>query len=458
MAQSIKLPDGSFFPLKEGEDPREAMAEASRMYPEAFGRKKGEDKPKEDTKGFKAAAAAGFERLKGESALTAAKLGLMDVEEAEKFQKEKQAAAAKRFTPTQDSFIESPLQNVKELLGSSVPYMVAPAAAGIAALAAPASVAAGVGLLGAGAVSAGQFTGSNLARQMDTGKSLEETSLGTAVAGAIPQALLDTAAMALLPGIGKLFGSVGSKLTIEQAKAIASQTLTRTIADYTAKTGMAMGREGFTEAAQQVIERVQAGLEIDNPEARKEYIDSFIGGAILGGVLAPAGRAMERGGAKRQAAAADRAEALQLSSEQLQKQKAQEEAAAQALETERQSPEYAKSVVAQYDALQKQKQDLIAQKRKIVDASPTADADRAFNAELNQQLRAVAAEIKPLAGEYNRVQPIIQQEAEKARVAVCPHTTTCWNRRKRCQQKRSKPLSQILAGTTSNRLPPPHQN
>jgi hypothetical protein len=86
MAQSIKLPDGSFFPLKAGEDPREAMAEASRMYPEAFGRKKEENKPKEDTKGFKAAAAAGFERLKGESALTAAKLGLMDVEEAEKFQ------------------------------------------------------------------------------------------------------------------------------------------------------------------------------------------------------------------------------------------------------------------------------------------------------------------------------------------------------------------------------------
>ena len=417
MTQYVPLPDGNSVKVREGETPAQAYERAQTMYPESFGIKKEENKPKEDTKGFKAAAAAGFERLKGETALTAAKLGLKDIDKAEAYQKEKQAAAAKRFTPTQDSFIESPLQNVKELLGSSVPYMVAPAAAGIAALAAPASVAAGVGLLGAGAVSAGQFTGSNLARQMDTGKSLEETSLGTAVAGAIPQALLDTAAMALLPGIGKLFGSVGSKLTTEQAKAIASQTLTRTIADYTAKTGMAMGREGFTEAAQQVIERVQAGLEIDNPEARKEYIDSFIGGAILGGVLAPAGRAFERGGAKRQAAAADRAEALQLSSEQLQKQKAQEDAAAQALETERQSPEYAKSVVAQYDALQKQKQDLIAQKRKIVDASPTADADRAFNAELNQQLRAVAAEIKPLAGEYNRVQPIIQQEAEKARVA-----------------------------------------
>jgi hypothetical protein len=416
MARYIELPDGSALKLKEGQSPVEGMMAARQLFPELF---KSEEKPKEDTKGFKAAAAAGFERLKGETALTAAKLGLKDIGEAEAYQKEKQAAAAKRFTPTQDSFIESPLQNVKELLGGSVPYMLAPAAAGLAALAAPVSapVAAGLGLLGAGAVSTGQFTGSNLARQMDTGKSLEETSLGKAAAAAVPQALIDTAAMALLPGVGKLFGSVGSKLTTEQAKAIASQTLTRTIADYTAKTGVAMGREGVTEATQQALERLQAGLELDSPEARKEYIDSFIGGAVLGGTLAPVGRAFERGGAKRQAAAADRAEALQRSSEQLQQQKTQEEAAEKALKEERQSPEYAKSVVAQYDALQKQKQDLIAQKRKIVDASPTADADRAFNVELNQQLKAVTAEIKPLAGEYNRVQPIIQQEAEKQRVA-----------------------------------------
>jgi hypothetical protein len=416
MARYIELPDGSALELKEGQSPVEGMMAARQLFPELF---KKEEKPKEDTKGFKAAAAAGFERLKGETALTAAKLGLKDIGEAEAYQKEKQASAARRFTPTEDSFIASPLQNVKELLGGSVPYMLAPAAAGLAALAAPVSapVAAGLGLLGAGAVSTGQFTGSNLARQMDTGKSLEETSLGKAAAAAVPQALIDTAAMALLPGVGKLFGSVGSKLTTEQAKAIASQTLTRTIADYTAKTGVAMGREGITEATQQVLERLQAGLELDSPEARKEYIDSFIGGAVLGGVVAPAGRAFERGGAKRQAAEFDRAEDLQRRSEQAQQQKTQDEAAAKALEEERQSPEYAKSVAAQYDALQKQKQDLIAQKRKIVDASPTADADRAFNAELNQQLKTVAAEIKPLAGEYNRVQPIIQQEAEKARVA-----------------------------------------
>jgi hypothetical protein len=262
--------------------------------------------PKEDTTGFKAAASAGFERLKGQTALTAAKLGLKDTAEAEAYQKQQEAKAAARFTPTEQGWTEAPFQKFKETLGGSVPYMVAPVAAGAAALAAPVSapVAAGLGLLGAGAVSTGQFTGSNIARQMDEGKSLQEASLGKAVGAAVPQALLDTAAMALLPGVGKLFGSVGSRLTNEQAKAIASQTLGKTVADYAAKTGTAMGREGVTEATQQLLERLQAGLQITDPEARKEYIDSFIGGAVLGGAAAPVGRAFERSGAKKQAESA----------------------------------------------------------------------------------------------------------------------------------------------------------
>jgi phage shock protein A len=410
MAQSIKLPDGSFFPLKEGEDPREAMAEAARKYPEAFGRKKEEDKPKQDTSGFKAAASAGATRLGGEFELLKGKLGVKSEAEAQKEYEAAQKRAQERFTPTEKGFTEEPLLKFRELLGGSVPYMVAPAAAGLAALAAPVSapVAAGLGLLGAGAVSTGQFTGSNLARQMDTGKSLEETSLGKAAAAAVPQALIDTAAMALLPGVGKLFGSVGSKLTTEQAKAIASQTLTRTIADYTAKTGVVMGREGVTEATQQLLERLQAGLEITDPEARKEYIDSFIGGAVLGGVLAPAGRAYERGGAKRQAAAADRAEALQLSSEQLQQQKAQEEAAAQALEAEKQTPEYAIKFTKDYQDLLQQYQD----KRKVL-----KDPGKNATPEEKAVYKEAQAEVSALYAQLGELTPEYRELKDKARIA-----------------------------------------
>jgi hypothetical protein len=308
MAKYLTLPDGSSFEMKEGQTPADAMQAAIRLYPDAFGF--GAEKPRQDTSGLKAAASAGLERLKGQTALTAAKLGFKDIAEAEAYQKQQEAKAAERFTPTEKGWTEAPFLKFRETLGGSLPYMVAPVAAGAAALAAPVSapVAAGLGLLGAGAVSTGQFTGSNIARQMDEGKSLQEASLGKAVGAAVPQALLDTAAMALLPGVGKLFGSVGSKLTNEQAKAIASQTLGKTVADYAAKTGTAMTREGLTEAVQQSLERLQAGLSITDPEARKEYVDSFIGGAVLGGAAAPFGRAFERSGAKKQAEAAQQQE------------------------------------------------------------------------------------------------------------------------------------------------------
>lgn len=311
---SVQGPDGRIYDVEgpAGASESDVLGAVRRQYlmsqPAA---------PTQDTKGFKAAAAAGFERLKGETALTAGKLGLMDAAAAEQYQKEKEAAAQKRFTPTEEGWTEAPFQKFKETLGGSVPYMLAPAAAGLAAVAAPVSapVAAGLGLVGAGALSAGQFTGTNLARQMDTGKTLEQTSLSSAVGAALPQAALDTAAMALLPGVGKLFGSVGSKLTTEQARAIASQTLGKAAMDYTAKTGLAMGREGLTETVQQVLERVQAGLAIADPEARKEYIDSFIGGSVLAGAGAPIGRAFERSGAKAQVREADAQEQAKAAAE-----------------------------------------------------------------------------------------------------------------------------------------------
>jgi len=416
MAQSVQLPDGSWFPLKEGEDPRAAMQEAAKLYPDAFGRKEEAPKSKEDTKGFKAAAAAGIERLKGETALTAGKLGIMGIPEAEAYQKAQEAKAAARFTPTEEGWTEAPFQKFKETLGGSVPYMLAPAAAGLAALAAPASIATGLGLAGAGALSAGQFTGTNIAAQMREGKTLEEASLGKAAAAAVPQALLDTAAMALLPGVGKLLGSVGSKLTTEQAKAIASQTLGKAITDYTLKTGAAMSREGFTETVQQVLERLQAGASITDENARKEYIDSFIGGAVLGGVAAPVGRAFERGGAKTQAAKADREERLLTETAQADEERVvQEKEAAQ-----KQTPEYALKLVSDQQTLEQAKVDLQKQIRKVTKDSLTEAEDKAFNKDINAQLNANAAARNELAPEVSRVKQsgLYQQALEQERVAT----------------------------------------
>ena len=414
MAKALPLPDGTTVAIREGETPAQTWARAQQMYPEAFGNVPEKAKPTQDTTGFKAAASAGATRLGGEFELLKGKLGVKSEAEAQKEYEAAQAKAATRFTPTEKGWTEDPFLKFKETLGGSVPSMALPAAAGLAALTLPVSgpVAAGLGLLGAGAASAGQFTASNLGAQVDTGKTLEEASLGKAVGAAIPQALIDTAAMALLPGVGKLFGSVGSKLTAEQAKAIASQTLARTAADYTAKTGVAMGREGITEVAQQVLERLQAGLEIADPAARKEYIDSFIGGAVLGGTLAPVGRAMERGGAKSQAAAEERKEKLAASAEQ---QRVAAEAAAKE-EAFKQSPDYALKVADDYAAAEKAKADLLAQKRKIVRGSPTETADIAFNTTISKQLQAQAPELKELGAEFARLEPTIKQATEQKRV------------------------------------------
>jgi hypothetical protein len=415
MAKSVQLPDGSWFPLKEGEDPRAALSEAAKLYPDAFGRRE-EPAPKQDTSGLKAAFSAGATRLGGEFELLKGKAGIKSEAEAQKEYEAAQAKAAARFTPTEDSFAESPFLKFRELLGGSLPYMAAPAAAGLAALALPVSapVAVGAGLLGAGAVSTGQFTGSNLAAQMDTGKTLEQTSGAAALGAAIPQALIDTAAMALIPGIGKLFGSVGSKLTTEQARALANQTLGKTVLDYTAKTGVTAGREGVTEAAQQVLERLQAGLDIADEDARKEYIESFIGGAVLGGTLAPVGRAVERSGAKSQAREATRLE--NEAAAKVETQRAEE--AKQQLAEERAKPEYLTNLQTRYDALVKQEKTL--EEKTKVKPEGTDPASKQFAAEQKklavQELKDFRAspEYEALVQERVEATPLMRKlDAEK---------------------------------------------
>jgi hypothetical protein len=60
-------------------------------------------------------------------------------------------------------------------------------------------------------------------------------------------------------------------------------------------TGRAMTTEGSTESLQSVFERGQAGLSVNpsDPDARNEYVESFIGGAVLGGALGAPGHFME---------------------------------------------------------------------------------------------------------------------------------------------------------------------
>jgi len=79
---------------------------------------------------------AGTERAKGEAALLAGKLGLMDTGEAEKYRAAREKEAEQIYAPTEKGWSEAPLTKLKELAGSSLPYTAAPiVAAGATALA-----------------------------------------------------------------------------------------------------------------------------------------------------------------------------------------------------------------------------------------------------------------------------------------------------------------------------------
>jgi hypothetical protein len=256
--------------------------------------KMGLEAPKGES-GFLPAAKATIQSTLGGAALLGGKLGLLSPEEAQQKFEAREAEARRIFAPT-ENWSDGAFTKFKELLGGSVPLMVAPiAAAGAAAalpLTGPAAVAAGLGA--AGLASATQFTMSNLSRQMETAKSLDEASLGAAAVAAAPQALLDVFAFRAYPLIKQLFTSVGKEITEEAAQNLAKQGITNTVKDYAVTTGKTAGVEGLTESGQSFLERLQAGLNIADPSARAEYLDSFIGGAVLGGTLAPVGRYIER--------------------------------------------------------------------------------------------------------------------------------------------------------------------
>ena len=254
---------------------------------------KPEEKP--DT-GFTGALKSSYETLKGEAALVAGKTGIMSLEEAEKYYAGQQEKARKAFKPTEEGWTEAPLTKFKELLGGSVPYMAAPigAAIGVATLPVSGTAATVLGLGAAGAASAAQFTGSNLARQMDTGKSLAQTDLVEAGTAAIPQAALDTLSFKLMPGVGRIFGQAGVKISDDVAQQVAKKGIAATAGEYALSGVKIAGIEGGTEAAQQFFERLQAGLNIADEEARKEYFENFIGGAVLGSTIGVGGRAYEK--------------------------------------------------------------------------------------------------------------------------------------------------------------------
>lgn len=427
MPKYVTLPDGGLFPLKEGENPVDALEVAQKLYPQAFGVTPEKTLEKAPESGFTPALKAGFKNLKGDVAALAGRAGLMDTEAAEKYKAQQEAEAQKIFKPTEEGWSEAPLTKLKELAGGSLPYMAAPAAAGAAAFLLPEAAAAApvlgglitageaVGAAGAGLASAAQFTGSNLSRQMEEGKKLKETDLGAAALAAVPQAALDVVSLKMIPGVRNILAAGGRKVTEEAAQQAAQQGIKNIAADYLKATGKTMGIEGLTEAGQQVFERLQAGLSLTDPSARQEYWDNFIGGAALGGVLAPGGRYMERGAEQAKAREMRDEEARKLEAQRL----ADEREAADALEAAKGTPEALKKLEAAYNAAQQQK---IALDAKVAGLKVGKDGTEEQKAAYEEAKKERAAFLKesyiPLRQEYDKRKDSIAQAYEQQQADI----------------------------------------
>ena len=378
----LRLPDNSYMEVPQGVSQGEALKLAREKYKELF-----EPAPKADT-GFTGAFKAGVENLKADIERVKGKTGIKDVAEAEKSAAAYEKKAGQIFKPTDEGWSEAPFQKFKETLGGSIPYMGAPIVAGGAAALAGAPIAVGTGL--AGLASLTQFTGSNLGRQMKgdeeegiAAKSLAETSLGKGVAGAIPQTALDIVSLRMIPGIGKIFGEAGKKITPEMAKKVAEQGIAKTAGAYGAQALKTGGVEGLTEAGQQVLERLQAGLSITNEKARDEYFDSFIGGAVLGGTLAVPGTAMRRGEIKSEGARLQREQEAKVAEQQR-----------LADEARKKTPEYRQELLDKRNDLQANisvLQDAIKDKRVDPEAQKESKSELKV---LQQQMRELVGELK----------------------------------------------------------------
>jgi hypothetical protein len=180
---------------------------------------------------------------------------------------------------------------VSEQILQSAPSMALPLAAGAGAAAVSGPLAPVVGpLAGIGTYGLQQF-GSFMRRQAEegaTGETLDPAKAGIAAAVSAP---IGYFADRLTLGLGKIPEKIlGKEVAAELAKRTGANVGTR------AATGATLGiiAESPTEVLEQMAERWQAGLPLNDEDAIREYKEAFFGAAAVGGVGGAAGHAMKK--------------------------------------------------------------------------------------------------------------------------------------------------------------------
>ena len=191
----------------------------------------------------------------------------------------------------------------KELAGESIGFQAPAAGVGLAArigvgaaataFGVAAAPAAAIGVGAYGLTLLGQYIASNLGRQIEENKGKPVERMDATVAGA-GQSALDLLGGKFL-GLGKILGLEGKKASEMALKELTDAATNPVKYKRAIATGAATGiaLEVPQEITQSVLERWQAGLEIDpfkDPGAAKEYAEAAAGALMLGGPLGAVGR------------------------------------------------------------------------------------------------------------------------------------------------------------------------
>jgi hypothetical protein len=191
---------------------------------------------------------------------------------------------------------------IGEQLLQSAPQMAGPLAVGAAT--SPFLTPVGGAIAGIATYGVQQF-GNFLVRQAENRKDPEELELAKAAMTAAGTAPLGYFADRFAAGLGSVGKNAGKEAVAELAKRrvlgeVGAGTVAKEVGKGALK-GATVGiiAEAPTEFLEQVAERWQAGLALDDEEAKSEYIEALFGGAAVGGGLGGGSRAAQTYGGYR---------------------------------------------------------------------------------------------------------------------------------------------------------------
>jgi hypothetical protein len=191
---------------------------------------------------------------------------------------------------------------IGEQLLQSAPQMAGPLAVGAAA--SPFITPVGGAIAGIATYGVQQF-GNFLVRQAENRKDPEELELAKAAMTAAGTAPLGYFADRFATGLSSIGKNAGKEAAAELAKRrvlgeVGAGTVAKEVGKGALK-GATVGviAEAPTEFLEQVAERWQAGLALDDEEAKSEYIEALFGGAAVGGGLGGGSRAAQTYGGYR---------------------------------------------------------------------------------------------------------------------------------------------------------------